>query len=153
MKFFAVEVLIMFVAGFIAVKNYCLLTLTEARIANQESVDLIPMVILTDRALMTSCITGAFFGAIVAACVWKTSETDPGKASRIMARNFLASGICGVVITPAFMRYFELQLDVDYIIGVSAAVAFCAVAVLEKISVPLIEWVVKKITRAIGGDK
>lgn len=103
-------------------------------------------VILTDGLLRTACLTGSFMGAFMAICIWPSDGSkDFATQLRVLGVKFLASGIAGVMLTPILVRWANLTIDSDWLVGAAGAVSFMSVAVLHKIAPTLLTAAVSAI--------
>jgi hypothetical protein len=87
--------------------------------------------IMDDARLRYTCIIGAVGGACISIAMFSTPRFRP------MAGKFTVAAISGSMLTPAIMRFCNIALDTDWIIGSAFVVAVCAYSVLQAI-VPLV---------------
>lgn len=105
--------------------------------ANGQSVDVVVSGVMDSSALRLYCISGALGGAFVSICLFPVAEWQVG------ARKALASALSGVVFSPLLLHWWNMTLTVDYVLGISAAVALCSWSVLQVLA-PLVPGVVAR---------
>lgn len=79
------------------------------------------------------CLLGAIGGAFLSVGIAAMKSTGMHQV-RTVALKFVSSGIAGLLFTPIAIRWLELPVDVDVVLGTAGAVAFISVTVLHDIT-------------------
>lgn len=91
--------------------------------------------ILDNAALRTCCLAGSAIGAVLAIAIetegGKQKRQESGNELRALARKLLASAIGGVIFAPLMLRWFQMTLDPDIVLGWSGITAFASVSTLQ----------------------
>lgn len=101
-----------------------------------------------DTKLTGLCVLGAMMGAFLSIALFppKDDDSDKGKIQKL-ALKFGSSLFTGVAFTPLVIKYYELQLSADWVVGVSTGVAAIGVMAIH-IGMPyLTKWLDKLFNR------
>lgn len=99
--------------------------------------DLASPAIWDKSQLRIFCILGSLAGAFLSIALFPPKDGGTNM-QRKLAIKFLASGICGVLFTPMFIRWMGLKVDVDSVLCISGIVAISGVSIVSSI-MPAIE--------------
>lgn len=94
-----------------------------------------------DMKLTALCVMGAMMGAFLSIGLFppKDDESDKSKLQKL-ALQFGCSLFTGVAFTPIVIKYYQLQLTSDWVVGVSTGVAAIGVMAIH-IGMPyLTKW-------------
>ena len=105
--------------------------------------------VFDDVRMICICVIGATIGAFLAIAVFPPQGSSESNTTRRLALKFGSSMLAGIVFTPGVMHFWELDLNADYLMAVSAIVAIFSVSILHLIA-PRIERIVSAVIDAIG---
>lgn len=109
--------------------------------------------ILEQASLRTSCLIGAFLGAMVSICVRPAKEVTASQQWRDVGLRGVASMASAVILTPMFVRWMEWKPDVDVVVMASGVIAFLSVALIVELTPPLLAAIVKRAKAMLGASE
>lgn len=101
--------------------------------------DLTSVAIWDKSQLRLWCIVGSIFGAFLAVGILPSHERH-GNYSRRLAIKFVASFMCGIVLTPIVIRWRQWPVDSDVVMCVAFIVAMLAVSLISAGYPHLMRW-------------
>lgn len=83
--------------------------------------------------LIACCVLGSVAGALLAVALFSSKKEEcQNTTMRKVCLKFGASQLSGMVFTPMIVRYINMVMSADNVVGISAAVAFLSVGTLQK---------------------